>query len=1027
MRANLSFPQGPKDRTRVKGPSPMRKRGHPYDPTMSSLVTENQPTTRPTHRTKSIRDGNGQNHIDSRRHHHHHQHPLHPYRLASHHNSRTITPAMPTPPPGPTTNDRQPEPPTQSIDPILIEGLRTYTEQGLEAWHRYLAAHPDHAPKLRTLLTRLESVGINPQQLPQAPPTHVGHFEIVDRLGDGGMGIVWRCRRDSDRKLFAVKVVRPELLLAPGARDRFVREMRTVSSLKHPGIVAIEAVDDAGSSPWYAMELVPGAPLDQILRMVQQSGAANAPAKALAAIGVDTPKGANSAMAWVRGIVQIITQVAEALAFAHSRGVVHRDVKPSNLLVTPEGRAVLIDFGLARPNDATTITTAGMELGSLPYMAPELLHGLSEPDSRGDVYSLGVALYQSLTLESPFHTATAEGTRRAVLRAMPRPVRTLNPSVDADLAAVCRVAMDPDPRRRYATADALAVDLRRWLARQRPLARPPGPWLRLRRWTQHHPARAFGSLAAVLLLVVLPSTIAWQQSRALAANLRLSDLHLVQDLVERERSLWPARPERLGGAEGMDSWLAQAADVISRRAQHLADRDALRQGATRLSEAEAVQRSDAARRIQKEIALLQNNLDTARHGQMAGWEDWVTQLERAQAPLRRRLDEIYGFVLGDEDMITFRRLAELAIRIDEVEQLVQRVQERRSRAPLLARQSLVEAAPAWQETLAAIADRTANPRYRGLKFEPQFGLLPLGQDPHSGLFEFAHLPSGSAPRRRPDGVLEMTEDCGVVLVLLPGGYTRIGADLDPAGPQYDPEARGEESPSVVVRLDPFLLAKHELTQGQWLRQMGSLTGTWKPGFRPHPDSAPVTLLHPIHPISVREASKVLRQLGLDLPTGAQWEYGARGGTSTPWWTGSDPASLQGAENLCDLNTNLLTDHSNPTTLLLAGLQAADPWPFTAPVDTLRPNPFGLHHVLGNAPELCRDAARNYRMPLHDGDGCSDNVDNGSIRLGSFSCLPGSARVARRGDVGYDTLEGGVRPMLRLEGTWTIDPDTKTAR
>lgn len=926
---------------------------------------------------------------------------------------------MPSPPRDQEPEADRPLSPTRSVDPILLEGLRTYTEQGATAWQLYLQQHPSRAAQLTGLLHRLESVGIDPRGL---PPTRLGPFEVLGKHGDGGMGIVWRCRRDGDDRHYAVKVVRPELLGAPGARERFVREMRTVSSLHHPGIVAIEAVDDAEPAPWYAMELVEGKPFDEIVRQAQPAGPTRVPAGALAALGVGEGE-TESAQAWIRGVLQVVAQVAEALAFAHSRGVVHRDVKPSNILVTPEGRAVLIDFGLARPADATTITAAGLELGSLPYMAPEQLRGIADPDARGDVYSLGVTLYQGLTLESPFQTSTAEGTRRAVLRAVTRPLRALNPNVGNDLATVCQVAMDPEPRRRYPNADEFARDLRRLLAGERPHARAPGPWLRMRRWAHNHPARAFGAFAAVLLLVVLPSAVAWQQSRALAINLRLSDLHLVQDLAEKERTLWPARPERLGGAEGMDAWLATAGEVIGRRARHRADLEALRQRATRIDEAEAVQRSDAARRLQKEIALLQNNIDQAKQQQMAGWADWVAQLQGAQAPLQRRLDEIYRYVLDDdEDLIAFRRLAELAIRIDEIEVLARRVGDRRSRAPELARRSLVDAAPLWQQTLTAIGDRSANPRYRGLRFEPQFGLVPLGRDPHSGLFEFAHLPSGRAPQRGPDGKLVLTDDCGIVLVLLPGGNARIGSDLLPAEPHYDPEAREEETPSVLVRLDPFLLAKHELTHGQWQRQMGSFTGTWKPGYVPCDGAAPVTLLHPVQPISPRMAAMVVRQLGLELPTGAQWEYGARGGTPTPWWTGREPASLIGAENLYDVGTGRLTDHNNPNASNWDGIQPADAWPFTAPVDALLPNPFGLHHVLGNASELCRDAARSYRSALRDGDGCTDNVDNGSIRLGAFSCLPGSCRVARRGDVGYDSNQGGVRAMRSLEGHWTIDPD-----
>lgn len=928
--------------------------------------------------------------------------------------------SMPSHPPDSAPTDGHAPEPTPPVDPILVEGMRIRAEGAPADWSRFLQRYPDHAARLEALVSGLESVGLSPRK-------H-GAFEALDELGQGGMGIVWRCRRASDGKLFAVKVVRPELLVAPSTRERFVREVRTLRALAHPGIVAIEDVDDRAAAPWFAMELVDGESLERILRRGQASGAQHPAEGSLRALGTTQTGQETPAATWIRGVLRVVLQVAEALACAHEHGVVHRDVKPSNILVTPSGRAVLIDFGLARPADSTTITADGAEIGSLPYMAPELLNGLCEPDARTDVYALGVTMYQALCLASPFQTATAEGTRRAILRAMPLPLRRANSAVGDAVASVCQVAMDRDPRRRYASAALFAEDLKRVLAGTRPVARAPGAPLRTLRWIQRNPGLASAALAFVSLVVVLPSTIAWQQSRALAANLRLSDLHLAQDLTERERALWPARPERLPGPEGMDAWLAQTAEVVGRRSAHLAELAALQRRATPLTETEAIRRSDAARRIHEEIGRLEHNVATARSERMAGWEDWIEQLDATLRPLRRRLREVYGHALAtDDDLTAFRRLAELAIDIDELEMASHRVQERRAHALAWAERSLVDAAPAWRSTLAAIADREANPRYRGLRLEPQFGLVPLGKDPHSGLFEFAHLPSGAPAVRDEGGHLQIDETTGIVLVLLVGGPTRVGADLLPTGPHYDAAAREEETPSIVVRLHPYFLSKYELTIGQWRRHAGHFAGRWKPGFLPSRGAEPITALHPVYPVSVRSASTLLMQLGLALPTGAQWENGARGGTTDPWWTGPDPRSLQGAENLFDATTRALTDQSNALPTAVTGLQDADAWPFTAPVAALRPNPFGLHHVLGNAPELCVDAARSLRLPMRDGDGCTDNVDNGSLRLGSFGCLPGSARVTRRGDLGYDTEEGGVRPMRRIEGAWTVLTDSSPTK
>ncbi|MBZ0153430.1 MAG: protein kinase [Planctomycetes bacterium] len=892
---------------------------------------------------------------------------------------------------------------THALDPLLFEGLRLLTEGGPAAWRAFLDAHPADAARLQQGLHHLETVGLHPLHV---APSRFGPYRVVNRLGGGGMGVVWHVEHEHDGREFAVKAVRPELLLADGSRERFLREMQTVRSLNHPGIVTIEAVGGDGPTPWFAMELVPGQSLQALVseRHADRRSLANAATTA----------------EWTHEVLTIVTQIAEALAHAHARGVVRRDVKASNILVTPAGRAVLIDFGLAHHADATTITRSGTELGSLPYMAPEVLGGAGEPDARSDLYSLGVTLYFALAGEMPFTGGTPEGLRQAILRACPVPLARRNPAVPDDLARVCRVAMDPDPRRRHRDAAAFVIDLRRVTAGQPPLTTPPGAWLQVRRWSRNHPSKAFGIVLALLVLVVMPSLYAWQQARALAVSQRLSDLHLVKELNARAPELWPASPERLPGAEGIDAWLATTAELLLRQPRHVQDLRQLRTKGRAIPREQAIVTSRAASKLAAGLAVLHNNLEVARQQMPAGWEDWVRQLEQARAPLQRRLDEVYGYAFAsDDDLISHRRLAELTLSLDELAEHQRSVQSRRSKALDLQRTTLVEATAAWTTTLAAIADTARNPQYRGLCLQPQFGLLPLGQDPHSLLFEFAHLASGAPAVRDADGTLRLADDSGIVLVLLPGGNVRIGADRDAAGPHHDPDAELLETPSIVVQLDPFFLSKYELTQGQWQAQTGSLAGIWKPGYQPRADLPAVTLRHPIQPISVKQATMVLRQLGLQLPTGAQWEYGARGNTATPRWTGREPLSMAGAENAFDATAFALLPPTQQRDWALLSMLPAEPWPLTAPVDSLRPNPFGLYHVLGNADELCRDAVRSYALPLRPGDGCSDNVDNGSRRLAAFNSHPGNIRVSKRGDVPYEEPAGGVRPMRAIDGAWSL--------
>jgi hypothetical protein len=201
----------------------------------------------------------------------------------------------------------------------------------------------------------------------------------------------------------------------------------------------------------------------------------------------------------------------------------------------------------------------------------------------------------------------------------------------------------------------------------------------------------------------------------------------------------------------------------------------------------------------------------------------------------------------------------------------------------------------WSTAIAAIA---ASPRYAGLQLAPQLGLLPIGADPDSGLWEFAHLQTGEAPERGVDGRLAISEETGLVLVLLPAGKFVMGAQKDdPNQPNFDALAADTESPPTTIVLDAFFLSKYEMTQAQWLRMTGANPSSFKPTY--YPSGWEGDLRHPVERVSWDASSELLARMRLALPTEAQWEYGARGGTSTRWWSGNDRETLQGAINLAD--------------------------------------------------------------------------------------------------------------------------------
>lgn len=301
-------------------------------------------------------------------------------------------------------------------------------------------------------------------------------------------------------------------------------------------------------------------------------------------------------------------------------------------------------------------------------------------------------------------------------------------------------------------------------------------------------------------------------------------------------------------------------------------------------------------------------------------------------------------------------------------------------------------AAAWRETIAAIE---RSERYGGLSIAPQRDLVPLGPDPRSQLFEFWHVPSGVRPVRDPEsGVPKVTGETGMILVLIPGGTFTMGAQRDdPAGPNYDPAASDDELGTHAVTLAPFFLAKHELTQGQWLRLFGTRPSRYDTADRGGDD-------HPVEFVTWHDCMDTLPRAGLVLPTEAQWEYAARAGTRTPYWSGRDPGSLVGGANLGERG------------------DWRDGVPIPMAVDGLRANGFGLHHMTGNVWEWCRDPFNtSYLWPAREGDGLRQAPYDGLrvVRGGGFDSGPATARSAFRNDLAPDDPQRnvGVRPAWRL--------------
>jgi len=408
------------------------------------------------------------------------------------------------------------------LEQLLVECFEVMEEQGSAGLEKLCAAHPEHANALRALVERLDTFGLGARTGDDAAPSfpaQLGDFKLLRRLGQGGMGVVYEALQVSLARCVALKLVRPELLYFPGHRERFQREVAAVARMQHPGIVPVYTVGEEQGIPYFAMELVDGCILADVLAWLECDDPAQLTGRDFAAsiaacCGPDdaaTPTGPAFEGSWIDAALRVVRQVAEALEHAHSRGVVHRDVKPTNIALTRTGRAMLLDFGLSSSDAATRLTRSGSQPGSLPYMSPEQVEGERQVDARTDVYSLGVTLWELLTLQRAFDDTSSAALRRKIVAGeLPRP-HELNGRVPRDVEIVCQTAMEIDRGRRYATADDLARDLGNVLARRPIEARRTGSWLRALRWAQRHPTTSVASLVALLLAVVGALGFAWQR------------------------------------------------------------------------------------------------------------------------------------------------------------------------------------------------------------------------------------------------------------------------------------------------------------------------------------------------------------------------------------------------------------------------------------------------------------------------------------------------------------------------------------
>ena len=316
--------------------------------------------------------------------------------------------------------------------------------------------------------------------------TEFGDYELLEEIGRGGQGVVYRARQKSLNRTVALKVIGLGHFASTPHLRRFRHEAEAAASLEHPQIVPIYEIGERDGSCYFSMKFVEGGQLDQVVRQEAMS---------------------------TRRAAELLVKIAHTVQFAHGHGILHRDIKPGNILLDRHGEPHLTDFGLARLiEQESTVTNSFEVLGTPSYMAPEQAAGhAKELTAAADVYALGAVFYQMLTGEPPFAGGTTYETIRMVLETEPRNPRLRNPRVDIDLATVCLKCLEKDPKKRYETAEALAQDVERWLRHEPIHARRAGVITRSRKWVRRNPVLA-AVTPLVAALVAIVAVLFWNNA-----------------------------------------------------------------------------------------------------------------------------------------------------------------------------------------------------------------------------------------------------------------------------------------------------------------------------------------------------------------------------------------------------------------------------------------------------------------------------------------------------------------------------------
>ena len=376
---------------------------------------------------------------------------------------------------------------------------------GPEERRAFLADLPEPLrTPLRQMLADLDLVRRRRQHAVPEPGLLLEHYRLVERLGEGGAGSVWRATDERLQREVAVKLLHPQLAMSEVQLERFEREARLASSVEHPNLLQVHDVGESQGLHYLVTELVPGGRTlaDQIEEARRAGSDSNHP----------------------RSMAELFVGICRGMEAVHLAGITHRDLKPNNILLRRDGTPLVADFGLAAVLDEDSLGHTTTRMGTPFYQAPEQITGRAPVGARSDVFALGVSLYEALALQRPFEGDTSHLVGQRIVAEEPDAPRRVRPGTPRDLEAICLAALNKTPGRRYADAGRMADDLERFLAHELILVRRDGPPRRLYKWVRRHPVGA-SLVAAVLVLLSLGGVFS------------LETLRLGGELEARNRSL----------------------------------------------------------------------------------------------------------------------------------------------------------------------------------------------------------------------------------------------------------------------------------------------------------------------------------------------------------------------------------------------------------------------------------------------------------------------------------------------------------